>query len=59
MGAVLDVADMMLGDSESWALAAIKLAALVALGLGVYALALRALGVVTLGEVKAALMREG
>jgi putative peptidoglycan lipid II flippase len=59
MGAVLYFADMMLGASESWAPAAIKLAVLIALGLGIYALVLRALGVVTLGDVKAALKREG
>lgn len=59
MGAALYFADVWLSDSESWALAAIKLAGLIALGLGVYALALRALGVVTLDDVKAALNREG
>lgn len=59
MGAVLYFADMMLGDSASLARDAIKLAGLIALGLGVYALSLRALGVVTLDGVKAALKREG
>jgi putative peptidoglycan lipid II flippase len=59
MAAVLMLGLDTLGTPSTLAMAALQLAAFVAAGLGIYAVLLRAFGVVSFGELRAALRRDG